>query len=130
MIQSGWRCKWGQMTRSLGTPMSHGTSACHRESQAIHHPDEIALDYNAELFLSVFGVPLHNFYLRRGEVRVRPFEQPVCFGHGNGASNTAIYVAIIQTPALKSLLRLLINIGYWHCFLLYDLSLNVILCYV
>lgn len=57
-------------------------SVCHRESKAIHHPDEIALDYNAELFLSVFGVPLHNFYLRRGEVWVHPFGRLGVVGMG------------------------------------------------
>ncbi|CAK8994967.1 unnamed protein product [Durusdinium trenchii] len=66
---------------------------------ALHHSDEIALDYDADLFLSVLSIPLKDFVLKRGQVWAEPFGRPACFVHGNGASNMAIYVAQIQQLA-------------------------------
>ncbi|CAJ1361809.1 unnamed protein product [Effrenium voratum] len=68
---------------------------------ALNHPEEIALDYRAQLFLSVLGVALKEFQLKESrEVVAMPFGgHSTCFAHGNGASNMAIYVAQIQQLA-------------------------------
>merc|ERR1740120_647834 len=58
----------------------------------IKHPGEIALDYFAELFLNVHGFDYSDFELREGKVWARPFARTVCLAHGNGASNTAVFL--------------------------------------
>ncbi|CAL1142800.1 unnamed protein product [Cladocopium goreaui] len=66
---------------------------------ALHHPDEIALDYDADLFLSAFGTELPDYSFRAGQVWLKPFNRYLCFAHGNGASNLAVHVAELQQMA-------------------------------
>lgn len=72
---------------------------------ALRHPEEIALDYYAELFLNVYGFDYTDFELRRGEVWARPFGRSLCLAHGNGASNTAFFLRELQ----------LLGIQPWSC---------------
>lgn len=57
------------------------------------HREEVALDYDAELFLSTLGYGLQDFELRDQEIWARPFGRPICFAHGNGATNIAKHIA-------------------------------------
>eukprot|EP00434_Breviolum_minutum_P009327 symbB.v1.2.008220.t1/scaffold497.1/size195672/2 len=73
---------------------------------ALHHPDEIALDYDADLFLSALDTEFRNYTFWRGQVWVQPFNRAVCFAHGNGASSTAVHVEQIQELAQSRFPRL------------------------
>lgn len=59
----------------------------------MRHPDEVALDYGAELFLNAFGFGLPDFELRGEEIWSRDFGRAVCFAHGNGATNVAKHLS-------------------------------------
>jgi len=45
---------------------------------ALHHPDEIALDYDADLFLSALDTEFRNYTFWRGQVWVQPFSLLGC----------------------------------------------------
>jgi len=70
---------------------------------ALRHADEVALDYDAELFLSVLGLGYQDFELHgaKREVWARPFGREVCFAHGNGASNVAIHLRVAQSLGVQ-----------------------------
>jgi len=70
-------------------------------SYAIQHPEEIALDYDATIFLNAFGFEMGDFDLQERNIWSKPFSKQVCFAHGNGASNLAMQLLETQRMGVQ-----------------------------
>jgi len=68
---------------------------------AMQHPEEVALDYSAELFANTLGFEYADFELREGFVWSRSFGRALCFAHGNGATNNAMNLRMLQVEGVQ-----------------------------